>query len=284
MELKKSTRSLAKIRAGLQGTSGSGKTYSSLLLAHGLVKDWGKVAIIDTENKSAHLYSHLGEYKVLDLSPPFTPERYIQAINVCENSGVEVIIIDSISHEWEGEGGILETHASMPGNSFTSWSKLTPRHNLLIQKILSSDCHIIATVRSKQDYVLTDKNGKQVPEKVGMKGIQRDGLEYDFTVFFEIDIYNNATCSKDRTQLFKSNIPFKINEETGEQILKWCNAGEISIHAFDITKRIKECKSLEELTQLYKSSAEVRQYDKELNDKANELRNFVNFSENGTNK
>jgi archaellum biogenesis ATPase FlaH len=138
MELRKSNRSQAKIRIALQGASGTGKTYSSLLVAYGLCKNWSKIAVIDTENQSADLYSHLGDYNVLILQPPFTPERYIQAIDACEKSEMEVIIIDSLSHEWDGSGGILDIHSKMAGNSFTNWSKLTPRHNALIQKILHS--------------------------------------------------------------------------------------------------------------------------------------------------
>jgi hypothetical protein len=221
MELRKTNRSHAKIRLAIQGPSRSGKTYSSLLLAHGLCNDWNKIAVIDTENKSADLYSHLGDYNVITLTAPFTPERYAEALDKCENSGMEVIIIDSLSHEWEGDGGILDTHAQMAGNSFTNWSKITPRHNALVQRILNSNTHVIATVRSKQDYVLTERNGKQVPEKVGMKGIQRDGLEYDFTIVFELDISNYAKCTKDRTQQFSKNIPYKIDEKIGELIKKW---------------------------------------------------------------
>lgn len=135
MELRKSNRSQARIRMALQGPSGSGKTYSALLLAYGICKDWNKVAVIDTENHSADLYSHLGDYNVLTLTAPFTPERYIEALDKCESAGMDVIVIDSISHEWEGDGGILDIHSQMVGNSFTNWSKLTPRHNALVQKM-----------------------------------------------------------------------------------------------------------------------------------------------------
>jgi hypothetical protein len=276
MELKKSNRSAARIRVALQGTSGSGKSYSSLLLGYGLTKDWTKIAVIDTENKSAHLYSHLGDYFVLNLSAPFTPERYIEAIDTCENAGMEVIIIDSISHEWEGDGGILDMHSQLAGNSFTNWSKLTPRHNSLVQKIIASNSHIIATVRSKQDYVITEKNGKLAPEKVGMKGVQRDGLEYDFTIFFELDIYNNATSTKDRTQLFNPRIPLKIDISTGTKILEWCNSGSSKENdEVDIPKLINSCLTIEELTLLYKSNPEVRKFDTELHTRAAILRNLT---------
>jgi len=181
MKIQKAEKRQARIKMALQGPSGSGKTYSSLLLAYGLSGNWDEIAIMDTENYSAHLYSNLGGYNVLTLPAPFTPERYIQAMEECEKAGAKVIIIDSISHEWEGQGGILEVHSSMAGNSFTNWNKLTPRHNAFVQRILQSSCHIIATIRTKQDYVLSEKNGKYVPEKVGLKGVTRDGLDYEFT-------------------------------------------------------------------------------------------------------
>jgi hypothetical protein len=284
MELKKTNRSSARIRVALQGTSGSGKSYSSLLLAYGLCKDWKKIAVIDSEHQSASLYSHLGEYNVLNLTAPYTPERYIEAIDTCEKAGMDVIVIDSLSHEWEGDGGILDMHSQLAGNSFTNWAKLTPRHNALVQKILASNCHIVATVRSKQDYVIVEKNGKNVPEKVGMKGVQRDGLEYDFTLFFELDIYNNATCTKDRTQLFNPRMPFKIDSSTGSKILDWCcNGNSETKELSEAVKQINSCNSIEELTLLYQTNPEVRKYDTELQERATYLRKS-NTSSNGVGK
>ena len=221
MKLHKAEKRQARIKMALQGPSGSGKTYSSLLLAYGLSGSWNDIAIIDTENYSAHLYSNLGDYNVLTLPAPFTPERYIQAIEECEKAGAKVIIIDSISHEWEGQGGILEVHSSMAGNSFTNWNKLTPRHNAFVQRILQSPSHIIATIRTKQDYVLSEKNGKYVPEKVGLKGVTRDGLDYEFTLVFDLDIKHYASVSKDRTGVFDGTPPFVVTPATGENILSW---------------------------------------------------------------
>jgi hypothetical protein len=140
---------------------------------------------------------------------------------------MKVIIIDSISQEWEGAGGIIETHGNMAGNSFTNWNRMTPRHNAFVQKILQSPCHIISTVRSKQDYVLTDKNGKMVPEKVGLKGITRDGMDYEFTIVLDIDIKHQATASKDRTGLFSNPLPFMISEQTGNRIKVWCQGEDL---------------------------------------------------------
>ena len=264
MQLQIAKRTQARIKAGLQGPSGSGKTYSALLMAYGLCNSWNKIAVIDTENYSASLYAHLGNYSVVNIAAPFSPEKYIEAIQLCEASGIEVIIIDSISHEWEGSGGILDVHGSMMGNSFTNWSKVTPRHNAFVQAMLQSPCHIIGTIRSKQDYVLSEKNGKLVPEKVGLKGVTRDGMDYEFTLVFDININHNAVASKDRTGLFGNRAEFKISVETGTQILRWCNTGEAVNTAtaddtIDISKRISNCKTLAELLSLYKDNPPYQQ-------------------------
>ena len=224
MELRKSSKKQAKIKLALQGASGCGKTFSSLLLAYGMTNDWSKIAIIDTENGSADLYSHLGNYNVLALQSPYMPENYIKAIEICEAAGMEVIIIDSISHCWEY---LLDFHSQMAGNSFTNWGKITPRQNALIQKILTSKCHVISTMRTKQDYVLNEKNGKLVPEKVGLKAVMRDGIDYEFTIVLDMDMKHFAKASKDRTNLFMDKPEFVITSETGKTILDWCNEGQI---------------------------------------------------------
>lgn len=255
MKLHTAQRKRAKIKMGLQGPSGSGKTYSSLLIASGLSSGWDKIAVIDTENHSAELYSHLGPYKVLNLLGPFTPERYISALELCEQAGMEVVILDSVTHEWEN---LLDYHSSLPGNSFTNWSKVTPRHNAFVQKILQSPCHIISTIRTKQDYVLSEKNGKMVPEKVGLKSVQRDGLDYEFTLVFDLDIKNNASASKDRTGLFFGKPEQKLSEETGNIILNWCNGGA-ELSADDLTQRIGDTRSIQELLSLYQEHPQFQQ-------------------------
>lgn len=223
MQLRKSERKQAKIKMALQGSAGSGKTYSSLLLAKGLTGgDFSKVAIIDTENGSADLYAHLGDYSVLSLKPPFTPKQYVDAITLCEKEGIEVIILDSISHCWDY---LLDYHSSLAGNSFTNWAKIKPLEKQFIDKILQSPAHIIATMRTKQDYVLNQKDGKMVPEKVGLKSVQRDGLDYEFTLVFDVDIKHFAVSSKDRTGMFMGKPEFIISERTGKEILDWCNSG-----------------------------------------------------------
>ena len=225
MTLRKATRQKSKIRLGLSAPAGGGKTYSALLIASGMTS-WDKIALIDTENGSGDLYSHLGDYNVLSLEAPYSPERYVEAIHQCEKAGMEVIIVDSITHEWDGKGGILDIHSGMTGNSFTNWATLTPRHQKFINAILSSPCHVITTVRRKQEYEMTkDNNGKVKVDKVGMKEITREGFEYELTVNLELDIKHNARSSKDRTGLFMDQPDFVPSDETGKKILEWCNSG-----------------------------------------------------------
>lgn len=251
-QLRKATRKQVKLRLGLSAVSGGGKTKSALLLAKGLVGDWSKIAVIDTENGSAELYSNLGDYNVLPMSPPFSPERYIQAIQACENAGMECIIIDSISHEWEGKGGILDQADQMGGQFQTAWKKLTPLHEQFKQAILQSKCHIITTVRRKQEFLLEDgvnKQGKaiQKPVKAGMKEITKEGWEYELTINLELDINHFATASKDRTGMFMDTTPFIITEATGELIKAWCEQG---IDLEKVKKAIETCTTTDEVLAL----------------------------------
>lgn len=254
MKLRISERKKAKIKIALQGSAGSGKTYSSLLIAKGLTGgDFSKVAIIDTENGSADLYAHLGDYNVISMESPFSPENYIEAISICESAGISVIIIDSTSHCWDY---LLDAHSKMPGNSFTNWSKITPRQNAFVNKILQSNAHIISTMRVKQDYVLNQKNGKFVPEKVGLKAIQRNDLDYEFTIVFDIDIAHQAKATKDRSGLFIDKPEFIINASTGKRILKWCNQNQ---NRDDIVNEIESCETIEQLRYVFSKYPELQE-------------------------
>src|SRR5690554_4165693 len=282
MKLRQSERRKAKIKMALQGASGTGKTMSSLLLAQGLTNgNFSKVAIIDTENGSADLYAHLGNYNVLSLQPPYTPENYIKAIEVCEQAGMEVIIIDSISHAWDE---LLDFHSKLAGNSFTNWAKVTPRQKAFTDKILQCNAHVIATMRTKQDYVLNQKDGKYIPEKVGLKAVQKDGLDYEFTLVFDVDIKHFAVSSKDRTGLFMSKPEFIINSGTGKKILDWCNSGS-EIPKEHIYERIQKCNSIAELLAIYREFPQFQVILKpEFEHKKvllNQLTNSQNFSTNG---
>lgn len=249
MKLQKATRHQVKLRIGLSGPSGYGKSYSALLLAYGMTQDWSKIAIIDTENNSASLYSHLGDFNVLTLEEPFSPERYIKAIKVCEEANMEVIIIDSISHEWQSKGGCLEIHEQL-GGRFQDWAKVTPRHNAFIDAIILSKCHIITTSRRKVDYSIDkDSDGKTKVSKLGMKEVTREGYEYELTVNFEfLNDKHLVSASKDRTELFSGKPEFIINSATGKRLMDWCNQG-ISLE--DIKNQINSCTSEDSLKLLY---------------------------------
>lgn len=230
MQIRKAERKKAKLRLGISAPSGAGKTYSSLLIASGITGDYSKVGLIDTENGSGDLYAHLGDYSVIPIEAPFTPDKYIQAIKLFEDNGFEVIVIDSLTHAWAGEGGILDIQsavaaASRSGNSYTAWREVTPKHNALVNAILQSKCHVITTMRAKTEYVQEkNDNGKTEIKKVGLAPIQRDGMEYEFTVMFDVSINHVASASKDRTSLFDGQY-FKPDVDTGKKLLEWLENG-----------------------------------------------------------
>lgn len=262
MQLQQAQRHQVKLRLGLSGASGFGKSYSALLLAYGITNDWSKIAIIDTENNSASLYSHLGNYNVLTLNQPYSPERYIEAINTCERASMEVIIIDSITHEWSGKGGCLQIHEDL-GGTFQMWAKVTPRHQAFIDAILGSKSHIITTVRRKMDYSLDiTSNGKTKVIKHGTKEVTREGFEYELTVNFEfINDKHLVSASKDRTGLFMGKPEFVINSSTGKRLLEWCNQG-VSIQ--DIIQQINSTFSIDDLRQLYQKYGTINEQIKSL--------------------
>jgi len=249
MKLEQAKRNQVKLRLGLSGPSGFGKSYSALLMAYGLTNDWSKVAVIDTENNSANLYAHLGNYNVLSLNHPYTPERYAEAIKTCENNDIEVVIIDSVSHEWNGKGGCLQLHEQM-GGRFQDWAKITPRHQAFIDAILASKCHVITTTRRKVDYSLDSaQNGRTKVVKHGTKEITREGFEYELTVNFELVNDNHlAKASKDRTGLFMNKPEFVINATTGKRLIEWSNNG---VSLSKLKQEIQDAKSLEALRELY---------------------------------
>ena len=216
----------------LGGSSGSGKTYSALRLATGLAKKCGSgIAAIDTEAGRIRYYANEFDFSDMQLTDPFSPEKYIEAIDEAVKSGFKVLIIDSISHEWNY---CVDTHDKMPGNSWTNWGRITPRHDAFMEKILQAPIHIIATVRGKDEYVLEEKNGKQTPKKVGLGFKQRDGVEYNYTATFNIAQDTHiAEATKDNTHIFEGRYEV-LTEKDGEALYDWANAGEE--FAFNISK------------------------------------------------
>lgn len=208
----------------LAGPSGSGKSYSALRMAKGLAEKCGsRVAAIDTENGRIRYYADEFDFDDMQFEVPFSPEKYIEAIDAAANAGYKVLIIDSISHEWDY---CLEVHNKMPGNSYTNWAKITPRHDAFMEKVLQAPIHVIVTARGKDEYVLEEKNGKQVPKKVGLGYKQRDGIEYNYTATFNLAQDTHvAEVTKDNTHLFEGRFDV-LTEKDGAAIYDWANAGE----------------------------------------------------------
>ncbi|WP_338562466.1 ATP-binding protein [Acinetobacter sp. KS-LM10] len=219
----KAERKKAKLKLNLSGPSGSGKTYSALQMASGL---GSRIAVIDTENESASLYATEFTFDTLPMRPPYSPERFVGAIQAAYNMGYDVLIIDSASHEWTGSGGCLEINdkaaARFKGNTWSAWSETTPKHRKFIDALLQTDIHIITTTRSKTETVQGE--GRKIL-KLGMKCEQRDGFEYELTVSLDMLHENHvAIPTKDRTGLF-SHDGEQITKQTGERILAWLNDG-----------------------------------------------------------
>lgn len=281
MEIKKASKQEAKLRIGLSGASGFGKTYSALLLAYGMTGDWSKICVIDTENNSASLYSNLGNYNVIDLQAPYNPEKFIDALILAENSGMTTLVLDSITSEWQGSGGCLEIHEQL-GGRWQDWAKVTPRHQAFIDAILQSKCHVITCVRRKIEYSLdTDSNGRMKVTKLGTKEQTREGFEYELTVNFEI-INENHLCkaSKDRTGLFMNKPEFVINSSTGVKLISWARS---TITKQKLQQKIVECMTIQELSDLYKNNLDLaKSMEQEFINKKNLLNNLIsNVSTNG---
>lgn len=244
---KKAQRQQVRIKVSIAGPAGSGKTMSSLLMAYGLTKSefpglsddeiWGKICLIDTENGSGSLYvgkqvgpTTIGAYNTIDLTPPFEPGVFVDAIHIAEEHGMNVIIIDSLSHAWAGVGGALDQQgkiAERSGNSWTAWRSVTPQHNKLVDAMLQSPAHVIANMRAKMEYQqTTNDSGKKQIKAIGMGVVMREGIEYEFTVSFMLDYDHVANSTKDRTGIFDGKY-FTIDANTGKQMYQWLSSGAV---------------------------------------------------------
>lgn len=226
MTFQKAVKHEAKLRLAIAGPSGSGKTFTSLAIATALANG-GKIALVDTEHGSASKYADLFEFDVLELTAPFHPKRFVEAITEAGKVGYSVIILDSLTHAWSGPGGLLEivdeiAARTRSANTFAAWKDATPIQNGLVEGIVAAPLHLIATMRSKQEYILTqDERGKQVPRKVGMAPQQRDGFEYEFDVFIDMDIDNTGIVQKTRCPALTGGVFKKPGADVADILLKW---------------------------------------------------------------
>jgi GTPase SAR1 family protein len=225
---RKAEKKRVKLKMAVQGPSGSGKTLGALALAKNLWPE-AKICAIDTENESASLYADKFTFDTIPLGPPFTTARYVECIDASVKAGYGVLIIDTITAQWDGSGGILQRKNEMDmrgGNSFTNWSSFTPEHEAFKQIMLQAPIHVIATMRSKQDYILqANDKGKQMPKKVGMAPIQRDQIDYEFTIVFDVQMDHKAVSSKDRTGLFNDKVVDLADPMTADAIRGWLESG-----------------------------------------------------------
>jgi len=221
----KATKEQAKLRLALAGVSGSGKTYTSLIMATTM----GRTAYIDTEKGSASKYADLFDFDVLELEDHH-PNKFIEAIDAAKD--YDVVVVDSLSHAWNGRNGCLEladkeAAKSKSNNSYIAWGKITPLHNKLISAILSAETHVIATMRQKQQYEAgKNEAGKFSVTRLGLAPVQRDSVEYEFDIMGEMNIDNQLIISKSRMAELSGQVFDKPGKELAEKILAWCGAGE----------------------------------------------------------
>lgn len=230
--VEKAVKKGVHLKIALIGPSGSGKTWSALLLARGF---GGRTVLIDTEARRSLYYAQDFDFDVIHMNKPFAPERYVKAITTAYKLGYQNLIIDSGSHEWIGIGGCLDIHEKMPGNSFANWAKVTPKHNKFIDCFVRVPMHTIVNLRGKDEYVMTEVNGKQVPKKVGLGPQMRAGLEYECTVSLMIDLESHRfDCLKDNTCYQNGDRIFdgrndKIRDIDGKALVEWANSGGTKI-------------------------------------------------------
>ena len=227
----RATKTRSRLRMALDGPSGSGKTFTGLTFAFALAGEAGRIAVIDTERGSASKYAdRFPPFDVLELET-FSPELYTAAIEEAEAAGYDVLVIDSLSHAWEGEGGALEmvdkaAAQSRSNNSYTAWRAVTPVHRHMVDAILQSTTHTIVTMRSKTEYVLeTNERGKQEPRKIGMAPVQRAGMEYEFDIVADLDWDHKMVVSKSRCTAVDGDVTRRPTAAWMAPVIAWLTDG-----------------------------------------------------------
>lgn len=236
---KKATKKQTRLRLGLIGPPGSGKTYTSLAVTKAMAAilsaekgEEAKVALVDTEFHSSEKYADIFDFDVSTLDGSFHPKRYVEQIRAAESAGYDFLIIDSLSHAWIGKDGGLDLHDKAVErqrghkNPFTAWKEVTPHHMELVQALVQCRCHLIVTVRSKVEYVQSkDANGKTTVQKVGMAPLMREGIEYEFDVTGDLDVENTLVISKTRCVALKRAVIKEPGESMARTLMEWLGSG-----------------------------------------------------------
>lgn len=230
MVFQKATKEKSKLRMALTGPSGSGKTYTALTLAQYLGK---KVCVVDTEGNSASKYANLFDFCTLSLTDCH-PNNFIKAIDAAVAEGFDVIILDSLSHAWNGKNGLLELadrEKMKLTNQFQAWAKMAPIQNALTNKLLTAPIHILTTLRVKTAYDMQEENGKKRPVKIGLAPVQKEGIEYEFDVLAEMTPDNTMIISKTRCPELNGQIFNKPGKEVADILNGWLNDGAEPVKA-----------------------------------------------------
>lgn len=226
------TKEQRKARIFLSGPSNAGKTKTSLKWARVLAGPAGTIVLVDTENDAALDYAddpEVGEWQHVPLPAPYTVERYQAAIAGAMTVNPDVLIVDSSSHAWAGKGGLLgevDAYAKRnKGDSFGAWRDVTPRHQDFVEGLMALPTHLIVTARAKQDYQLEQRNGKWQPVKLGLAPIQREGLDYEFSLVGEMDADHHLRITKHRVDALDGYEEDRPGPHVAQVLLDWLGQG-----------------------------------------------------------
>lgn len=252
------TKEAAKARIAFAGPSGSGKTYTALVTARALA-DGGRIAVIDTERESASLYADEFTFDTLNMHT-YDPRDLVGALGAAGAAGYAVIVVDSLSHFWMGQGGMLEqvdnaAKRSYGGNSFGGWKEARPMERAMIDALLAYPGHVIVTMRTKTEWVVQEnERGRKEPKKIGTKPEQRDGIEYEFTIVGDLDLEHTLVISKSRARPLADAVIKNPDEKFGETILDWLGNGKPMPTALDYRDAALEpAVTVEELRELHRT-------------------------------
>ncbi|WP_063813557.1 ATP-binding protein [Nocardia anaemiae] len=255
-EFKPAVRRKSKARMALAGPSGSGKTYTALALASEWAqRDGGVVGMVDTEHGSASKYQGLNGWQWQTVEPErFSPVSLVEILGVAAGQGFTTLIIDSWSHYWMGQDGMLEQvdRRKSGSNSFSGWKEANPDERRMVEAMLTFPGHLIVTMRTKTEYVVDeDGRGRSVPRKVGTRPVQREGLEFEFDIVADLDLRNNLHISKTRLPFLTNQVIPTPGAELANEIADWLDGGEDVPTVAEFRQRILDVESMDQLRAVY---------------------------------